>query len=362
MLSFLVRRFLRLPQFNEIAGSVYPQEYEDFLSTMAIVNVDIGFLLSNACIYNTNFYNRLVFATVGPLVILFACKCIFSIAKRRARGLTVTPAEAVMKQRHLSVVLFVVFFVYSSVSFTVFQTFACDSLDDGKSYLRADYSITCYTATYHAYQTYAILMVFVYPVGIPAFFTWWLVRNRRGLVNMERQSMLDLQSFRFLWAAYRPACYYYEVVEYARRIALTGAAVFILPDTAEQVAILLFLAVIFTLISESISPFESKVDMWLYRWGNCIILASMYVALLLKVDLAEEESPNSSSITVVLIAANVVLLLTVAFQAALLVGSMYVSNMREEHTPVRGHSNGVRVQGRNDDGFGDGLELTSVND
>ena len=362
VISPLIPLFPRPPQFSEIAGSVYPQEYEDFLSTMAVVNVDIGFLLSNACILTTNFYDRLVLATVGPLVILFACACTFIITRRRRRGRNENASEAVLKQKHLSVVLFIVFLVYSSVSFTVFQTFACDGLDDGKSYLRADYSITCYTEIYTVYQTYAILMVFVYPVGIPAFFTWWLVRNRRELENPERQSMSDLQSYRFLWAAYRPAYYYYEVVEYARRIVLTGAAVFVLPDTPEQVAIVLLIAVIFMFISESFSPFESKLDMWLYRWGNGIILASMYVAFLLKVDLAQDGSQSSSTITVLLIGANVFLLLTVAIQAALLVKAAYVSNIREEHTPVRGRSIGVRVQGTDGEDLGNALELTSVND
>ena len=362
----LIFRFVRLPQFSEIAGSVYPEEYEAFLSKMAIVNVNIGFLLSNACIITTNFYDRLVLATVGPLVILFACACTFIIAKRRGRsgnsGAAQGDADALLKKKHLSVVLFIVFFVYSSVSFTVFQTFSCESLDDDKAYLRADYSITCYTKTYTTYQTYAILMVCVYPVGIPACFTWWLVRNRRQLESVERQSMSDLQSYRFLWGAYRPACYYYEVVECTRRIVLTAAAVFVLPDTAEQVAIVLLLAVVFTFISESLSPFNSKLDMWLYRWGNGIILASMYVALLFKVDLAEDGSRSSSTITVLLIGANVFLLLTVAIQAVLLVKSVYVSNVREDHTPVRGWSSGVRVQGTDNVDLDYALELTSVDD
>ncbi|CAN0486022.1 unnamed protein product, partial [Laminaria digitata] len=39
--------------------------------------------------------------------------------------------------------LFIVFFVYSSVSFTIFRTFVCDDLDDGTSPLRADCSLVC---------------------------------------------------------------------------------------------------------------------------------------------------------------------------------------------------------------------------
>ncbi|CAN0526923.1 unnamed protein product, partial [Scytosiphon promiscuus] len=72
-----------------------------------------------------------------------------------------------------------------------------------------------------------------------------------------------LKSYRALWAAYKPSRYYYEVVECGRRIVLTGAAVFVLPNTAEQVAIVLFFAVVFMLVSESLSPFQSKSDTWL---------------------------------------------------------------------------------------------------
>ena len=38
------------------------------------------------------------------------------------------------------------------------------------------------------------------------------------------------------------------------------------------------------------SPFKKSLDMGFYRWGNGIILASMYVALLPKVDVSNEES------------------------------------------------------------------------
>lgn len=73
--------------------------------------------------------------------------------------------------------------------------------------------------------------------------------------------------------------------------------------------------------------------MWLYRWGNGIILASMYVALLLKVDLAEEDSRSSSAITVLLIAANVFMFFTVAVQAVLLMRGLCASKLKEKVTP-----------------------------
>ena len=287
-----------------------------------------------------DFYDRLVVSTVAPLFVLLACVGTFFVSKTRNRHCTT--AGAIVKHKHVSVGLFVLFFVYSSVSFTIFQTFVCDPLDDGNAYLRADYSITCYTEMHTTYVVYASLMLVIYPVGIPALFAWWLALNRRELQKPGRETMSQLQSYRCLWAAYNPSSYYYEVVELGRRIVLTGVAVFVLPDSAEQVAIVLFFAVVFMFVSESISPFESKSDMWLYRWGNGIILSSMYVALLLKVDIAGEESRSTSAVAALLIAANLFMVFTVVVQTILLMKGLCVPQVEEELTIRRAARIGAR--------------------
>lgn len=44
----------------------------------------------------------------------------------------------------------------------VFQTFSCERFPEiGKSYLRADQRIECYTTTHMAYRTYAAVMIFL---------------------------------------------------------------------------------------------------------------------------------------------------------------------------------------------------------
>ena len=125
---------------------------------------------------------------------------------------------------------------------------------------------------------------------------------------------------------------------------LTAAAAFVLPDSAEQVAIVLLIAVLFMFVSASISPFESKFDMWLHRWGNNIILARMYVALLLKVDLAVEESRSSSTVTALLIAANVLMTFTVVVQSISLMKSLCVPEVKE--TPIIRRVSGYDARSR----------------
>ncbi|CAN0510718.1 unnamed protein product, partial [Scytosiphon promiscuus] len=151
--------------------------------------------------------------------------------------------------------LFVTFFVYSSVSFTVFQTFVCDPLDNGVSYLRADYTLTCWSDQHAVYMAYAGVMVFVYPIGVPVSLTWWLARHRHELTKPCRETEARLEACAGLWAADRPSHFDYEVVEFGRRVALTGIAVFVFPGSAAQIAVVLLLAVMFSLISESMRPF-----------------------------------------------------------------------------------------------------------
>ena len=300
-------------QFSAIAGDVYPEQYEEFIAILNPINLDIGLILSHACIVTTGFYARLLLATTGPLIALAALASTYFVARTRNNKSDSTLRA--IQRKHISVALFVMFFIYSSVSFTIFQTFVCDKLDNGITYLRADYRLTCTTAEHKAYKWYAGIMVLVYPVGIPAFFTWWLVRNRGYLKVDARDSMEHLKPWRGLWAAYRPGRFFFEVIECGRRLALTGVAVFVLPDSPAQIAIVLLLAVVFLFIYESSSPFEDNLEMGLYRWGNGIVLASMYAALLLKVDVSNEDHRSLSAFVGVLIAAHVFMVVTVIVQS-----------------------------------------------
>ena len=175
-----------------------------------MVNFDLGFILSFACIYRTDFYDRLLMATLGPAVALAVLGCTYLVALGRNR--TSEEAVSAVKNRHLSVALFVLFLVYATVSHTIFETFVCDTLDGGETYLRADYSLLCTTPLHTGFQVYAGLMVVVYPLGIPCVFGWWLYMHRDELTRGDnRQSNPRLTPAADLWEPYTRERYYYEV-------------------------------------------------------------------------------------------------------------------------------------------------------
>ena len=307
-----------IAQFSGVVNVQYPPAYEKFLAALSVVNLNLGFILSISCVMETNFYARLVLMTIAPMAGLGALAITYRVAMVR-NGHSIH-AMRIARNKHISVGLFLLFVVYSSVSYTIFQTFVCDPLDSGVTYLRADYDLVCWTTTHVNFTTYAGIMVLVYPVGIPAVFAWVLFINRDGIQRVEDNTNgsrvhPESEAIKDLWAPYKSSRYYYEVIECGRRIALTGLAVFIYPGSTAQVAIEALLAFVFSSISEIISPFAKPLDAWLYRSGTWVIFLSMYLALLLKMDAAEEDSRSQDVFAGLLIAAHGGMILVVIANA-----------------------------------------------
>ena len=97
-------------------------------------------------------------------------------------------------------------------------------------------------------------------------------------------------------------------------------------------------AVVFVFISEALSPFEKSADTRLYRWGNGVVVASMYVAFLMKVDVGEETHYALLTYSGVLILANVFMVITellqIVFLAKQIVRGIQTS-VRQVDRPVR---------------------------
>ena len=325
-----------LSQFDALAGDVYPELYEGFVSKLKAVNLDLDFVFGYSCLVTNDFYDHLLLATITPFLVLLVLAGSYFLGKRRNSN-----SESAMRQvrhKHQAAVLYVAFLVYSPVSYRIFQTFGCDELDDGKSYLRADYSLSCLTARHSWHEVYAYIMVGIYPVGIASAFAGLLVWHRRDLVKPDREKMLHLKPSNRVWAAYKPSRYYYEVVECGRRVSFTVIAAFIRANSAAQVSIAFLFAVVFVFISEGLSPFQKSADRMLYRWGNGVIVASMYVAFLTEVDVGEEEKQYALlTYSGVLILANVFMVVAVVVQMIFFAKQMRgrKNSVMELEMPVR---------------------------
>ncbi|CAN0015842.1 unnamed protein product, partial [Hapterophycus canaliculatus] len=289
----------------------YPDTYQSFLDRLDVVNFDLGWILSAGCVVDHNFHHRLIISTIGPIVALLFLVGTYTVAANIHRG--VPDALQIIWNKHVSMVLLLTFLVYSSVSATLFSTFACDNVDKKTRYLRADYSIKCDSPTHIAFQVYAGFMIVLYTIGIPAFYGALLFKDREVLTKdvAHRADNPRVMVFSGLWKPYKPSTFYYEVVECGRRLLLAGIVVFIYPNSAAQIAITLMMAFAFALLSEGLAPYASSWDSWLNRIGHGVVFMSMYFALLLKVDVSKERADSQKVFQGVLIGAHAFMVLVI---------------------------------------------------
>eukprot|EP00903_Cladosiphon_okamuranus_P012633 g11819.t1 len=199
-----------LTQFAAAANVTYPGVYQDFVSAVSIINFDLGSLLAAGCLWSeVDFHSRLLVSTVWPLVAVGFLTMTYWIAMRRV-GTTADRPDVVemIRRKHQTVLLLLTFLVYSSVSSMVFQTFACETLDDGIEYLREDYRIHCTDAKHKAFEVYAGIMVMVAITMLITFFFFgvfevlspyksesdmWLSRGGHALVFLSMFYLLLLK-------------------------------------------------------------------------------------------------------------------------------------------------------------------------
>lgn len=303
-------------QFASVANVTYPETYERFLKAVNMMNLDVEWMASAGCLWtNVDFHDRLLVSTMVPLAVLVLLAAVYETTRAKSD-------ELMLKIRNtiVSSTLLLTFLVYSSVSSTVFRMFACDNLDDGKSYLRADYRILCTDQKHRVFQAYAAVMIGVFPVGIPVFYGA-LLYHLRGLSAIDGSiSWRDHPSARptaDLWAPYRPECFYYEVVECIRRIMLTGVVVFIYPGDAAQIVVTIVIAFAFFAISEALSPYDNASDKWLSRAGHIVVFFSFFAALLYKVDISNEREASQEVFAGVIVAVHVCLVIVVLGQSTI---------------------------------------------
>ena len=101
-------------------------------------------------------------------------------------------------QKAVGILLFLAF---PSVSATTFEVWRCRDFDAGNlsvpavyRRLEGDVSLDCNSQTHGSYRNYAVLMLTIWPIGVPLYMTCMFLRNRKGLqVLTAGQAALEAQ-------------------------------------------------------------------------------------------------------------------------------------------------------------------------
>ena len=143
---------------------------------------------------------------------------------------------------------------------TLFQMLSCRTLsaDGAEVANRHDYSIDCNANFPYELATY--LFFCLYAVGIPVAFLVILRTNRADLSRTEEedtpQSHATKGALSFLVSSYRPRYYYYEIIEYVRKLILTGVLTVVAqPGSAIQAGFGLVVSFFSFALASSCAPF-----------------------------------------------------------------------------------------------------------
>ena len=122
---------------------------------------------------------------------------------------------------------------------SIFGVISCQEFDaegtvpGDDTYMTQDLSISCTSQRYSDMYLYAVLMIFVYPIGIPLSYLYVLYRARRFIMFpdeplrslVEETNRADvLKAITKLFIYYKPEFWYWEVVEAFYRLARIYAA------------------------------------------------------------------------------------------------------------------------------------------
>ena len=126
----------------------------------------------------------------------------------------------------------------------------CFKLQTNDTWLHyADLAVNCESARFLSAKTVALIMIFVYPLGVPSLYAFLLFRARRqinplgcdALQAMRVRNELSVanpeqRALEFLYSSYRPGAYGFEVFESFRRVTITGLIRYVAKNSGPPIA------------------------------------------------------------------------------------------------------------------------------
>ena len=174
----------------------------------------------------------------------FLAQANLATERQRLMLLRISVALAAGLRRVLPLTLGLTFLVLPSTSTRIFRAFLCETFeyDEGVSqrYLYADLTLSCDSDEYESTKATALVMLAVWPVGVPMLYAVLLWASRKALSTGHPTSLSRATAF--LSGDYEVATFWWEPLEMCRKLTLTGW-VLLIRGNAEQARVIVALFV-----------------------------------------------------------------------------------------------------------------------
>ncbi|GMH83362.1 hypothetical protein TrVE_jg6491 [Triparma verrucosa] len=324
-----VQILMAIPEVFEV---VLPKNFLEFLSYFNIFNFGFIEIFDIGCSVNVNVHHLMLSATLIPLFMILPILAMWLYHYVSESNESSFRSRQALKMNTVSLLLSMSYFFLPGSSMSIFAIYPCDKLDDGSAWLKNDYSINCGDQrpddSHDFYKFYGYLMLCVYPIGIPLLYTSVLTKdrsilnpkerkglhplNRRGQVYddweekviTEREQNDTIQHTVFLWGSYRPKAWWFEIFECVRRLALTGALVFVRQGSQTQIALGCVICICAGLIFALTWPYATFRDNVLGILSHCQLIGTLFSAMMYKLGKNAELAYDQEASGWMLIALN----------------------------------------------------------
>jgi hypothetical protein len=280
--DYVIQKFKIIVSLSQVISQMstgfkvdWPEDFSRLLDSLSFVNLNIFSFPAVGCLAETNFIGVFLAMTSLPLLFALLVLCCYpfwkivglKLQKGIGRNTPLSSADGasgeLVRQKAakefgvnimIKMCLGTLFIVYPGVSNIVLRMFHCRTLANGESYLAADLSISCNSNEpldvapgfshmgYLDYRAWAVVMICVYPIGVPLLFFVVLWMNRHQLYDKAdgegQPSTLNARCYDrygMIYEQYEERFWYWEVVELIRKLMLTSIIIFFWPESAMQV-------------------------------------------------------------------------------------------------------------------------------
>ena len=226
-------------------------------------------VVASACL--GDYRTRVWLGSVWPIAVIFVFavgfilwECLLCCLNRN--GVPPTPL-AVLRgglQRVLPLTLGLTFLLVPGTSTRIFKSFLCETFEYGdgevRRYLYADLALRCDSEEHEATRATALLMLAVWPVGIPLLYAGLLWLSRRAIRNRVPTPLSRATAF--LWGDYRATAFtfWWEPLEMCRKLTMTGWVLMIEEDAEHaRVLVALLVSIVFLALELVVDPLKRWV-------------------------------------------------------------------------------------------------------
>ena len=166
----------------------YPDFYTETLKSISNINIPIQ-VLPFGCLFPSlnNFIFDLVLKTATPIILVLLLSFLSKVLRARSGG---SGFGAFLADACSDLWFFIIFLVFPSCSTMTFTYFMRETYEEpGEAYvdlMRADRSINREEPLYQSFTVYAVVMLGVYPIGVPLLYALMFHRSRHQLHEMRR--------------------------------------------------------------------------------------------------------------------------------------------------------------------------------